>query len=39
MVTLKRCTKCLTPETHESITFDEQGVCSVCRQVELKTEK
>ena len=39
MVTLKRCTKCLTPETHESITFDEQGVCSVCRQVEFKDGK
>lgn len=39
MVELKRCTKCLTPETHESITFDEQGVCSVCRQVELKDGK
>lgn len=39
MVTLKRCTKCLTPETHESITFDEQGVCSVCRQVEYKDGK
>jgi len=39
MVELKRCTKCLTPETHESITFDEQGVCSVCRQVEYKVGK
>ncbi len=39
MVDLKRCTKCLTPETHESITFDEQGVCSVCRQVEYKDGK
>jgi N-acetyl sugar amidotransferase len=36
---LKRCTKCLTPETHESITFDEVGVCSVCRQVEFKDGK
>lgn len=39
MITLKRCTKCLTPETHESITFDDQGVCSVCRQVEYKDGK
>jgi len=39
METLKRCTKCLLPETHESITFDEQGVCSVCRQVEYKDGK
>ncbi len=34
---MKRCTKCLLPETHESISFDEQGVCSICRQVEFKT--
>lgn len=33
---LNRCTKCVTPETHETITYDEQGVCSICRQVELK---
>lgn len=36
---LRRCKKCLLPETHESITFDENGVCSVCRQVEFKKEK
>jgi N-acetyl sugar amidotransferase len=35
---LKRCTRCALPETHESITFDEQGVCNVCRQVEFKQE-
>lgn len=33
---MKKCKKCLLPETHESITFDEQGVCSVCRQIEFK---
>lgn len=36
---MKRCTKCLLPETHESISFDENGVCSICRQVEFKSEK
>ena len=36
---MKRCTKCLLPETHESITFDESGVCSICRQVEFKKDK
>lgn len=25
-----RCSKCLLPETHETITFDVNGVCSVC---------
>ncbi|MCA6378170.1 MAG: N-acetyl sugar amidotransferase [Cytophagales bacterium] len=39
MTELRRCKKCLLPETHESITFDDSGVCSVCRQVEFKKEK
>lgn len=36
---MKRCTKCLTKETVDTITFDEFGVCSVCRQVEFKKQK
>lgn len=36
---MKKCTKCLLPETHESITFDDNGVCSICRQVEYKKDK
>lgn len=28
---MRRCTKCLLPETHETITFDETGICSVCK--------
>ena len=36
---MKTCTKCLVPETVDTIEFDEQGVCSVCRQVEFKDEK
>jgi hypothetical protein len=36
---MKRCTKCLLPETHETITFDNEGICSVCRQVEFKQGK
>jgi glucosamine--fructose-6-phosphate aminotransferase (isomerizing) len=28
---LKRCSKCLLPETFPFIYFDEQGVCSFCR--------
>jgi len=39
MVELKRCKKCLLPETHETILFDEEGVCNVCRQNEFKKEK
>jgi N-acetyl sugar amidotransferase len=29
----------LTPETVDTISFDSEGVCSVCRQVEFKNEK
>ena len=36
---MKRCTKCLTRETVDTLTFDEFGVCSVCRQVEFKKAK
>jgi N-acetyl sugar amidotransferase len=35
---LRRCTRCALPETHESITFDAEGVCNVCRQVEYKQQ-
>ncbi|MFZ5994612.1 MAG: N-acetyl sugar amidotransferase [Thermodesulfobacteriota bacterium] len=33
---LRRCTKCVLPETHETIVFDEEGVCNICRQHEYK---
>ena len=36
MAELRRCTKCLLPETHETIMFDEQGVCNICRGHEFK---
>ena len=36
---MKRCTKCMIPETHETILFDEQGTCNICRQHEFKKEK
>lgn len=36
---LRRCTKCLLPETHETIMFDEEGVCNICRQIEFKDGK
>ena len=37
--TLRRCTRCTMPETHETIAFDEEGVCNICRQHEYKKEK
>ena len=36
---MRRCTKCVMPETWEGITFDEQGVCSICRQNEIKNTR
>jgi len=32
--TLKRCAKCLLPETMTFIDFDDQGVCNYCRNYE-----
>ncbi len=36
---MRYCTRCVLPETHDTIMFDEEGVCSVCRQIEYKDEK
>lgn len=36
---MKRCTKCVMPETQETIIYDNNGVCSICRNVEYKEEK
>lgn len=33
---LKRCTRCLLPETHETIVFDAEGVCNICRNHDFK---
>jgi N-acetyl sugar amidotransferase len=33
---LRRCTRCTLPETHETILFDDEGVCNVCRQHEYR---
>lgn len=30
MIHLKRCTRCVIPETAPKVTFDEKGVCSYC---------
>lgn len=36
---MKFCIQCMTPETHESIMFDEKGVCNICRQIKYKQEQ
>ena len=33
---LTRCTKCVTPETHETLIFDNKGVCNVCTNIHVK---
>jgi N-acetyl sugar amidotransferase len=33
---MKYCTRCLLPETHETIEFDEEGVCNICLQHDYK---
>jgi N-acetyl sugar amidotransferase len=35
---MKSCTRCLLPETHETIRFDKHGVCSVCLNVDQKNQ-
>ncbi len=36
---MQYCKKCVIPETSETNKFDNNGVCSVCRQIELKQNK
>jgi N-acetyl sugar amidotransferase len=36
MPSLIRCSRCTIPETHETVAFDEAGVCNACRQHEYK---
>lgn len=36
---IRQCARCLLPETHDTVTFDEQNVCSVCRAAEFKKDQ
>ncbi len=36
---LRRCNRCLLPETHETLVFDDKGVCNICRAIEYKQTK
>lgn len=36
---MKRCTNCVLPETHETIVFDDDGVCNICRNHKSKREE
>jgi glutamine---fructose-6-phosphate transaminase (isomerizing) len=35
---LRRCTKCVLPETFPFISYDEQGVCNYCANYKLKNQ-
>lgn len=35
---MRTCSKCVMPETAETLSFDRDGVCSVCHQVEFKDQ-
>ena len=37
--TLRRCRRCVEPETHETIVFDNEGICNICRNIEYKQTK
>jgi len=36
---MQKCTACNLPETYETIEFNEDGVCNICRQKVFKDEK
>lgn len=36
---MRYCTRCVLPETHDTIMFDQEGVCSICRQIEYRDKK
>ena len=36
---LNRCVKCVTPETHETVIYNNDGVCNICEQISYKDTK
>lgn len=36
MTNIKTCSKCIMPETSETLVYDKKNVCSVCNQIEYK---
>lgn len=37
--TPRRCARCLLLETHDTLVFDAEGICNVCRNVEHKQQR
>lgn len=38
-IDITQCSRCVLPETHETIFFDDEGVCNVCRGIEIKQKE
>jgi len=38
-IALRRCTRCILPETVPFISFDEEGVCNYCRNFETRNNQ
>ena len=36
---MKYCSRCVMPETHDTIMYNEEGVCSICQQIDYRDEK
>ena len=36
---VQRCKRCLLLETHDTVLFDDAGICNVCRNIEHKQQK
>lgn len=36
---MRYCTKCVLPDTYETIQFDEEGVSNICRQAKATMTK
>lgn len=36
---MKKCSNCLLPETHETISFDENNICNICSGIEFRDLK
>ena len=32
----RRCNRCLLLETHDTLVFDDEGICNICRNIEHK---
>lgn len=35
---MRRCSRCVMPETWEGIRFDDEGICNICRAAERKAK-